>query len=76
LGAVPAASGGIEKEPELATFSIDQARGGFRAHYWSGGRLVWWTEVYERKAGAQNAIDSIKRNAASAPVVDRAKNAA
>jgi uncharacterized protein YegP (UPF0339 family) len=59
----------------VATFSIDRASGGYRAHYWSGGRLVWWTEVYERKAGAQNAIDSIKQNAATAPVVDRAKAA-
>jgi uncharacterized protein YegP (UPF0339 family) len=36
---------------------------------------VWWTEVYERKAGAQNAIDTIKRNEATAPVRDRSEAA-
>jgi uncharacterized protein YegP (UPF0339 family) len=59
----------------MAAFSIDRASGGYRAHYWSGGNLVWWTEVYKYKAGAENAIASIKRHAATAPIYDRVKAA-
>jgi uncharacterized protein YegP (UPF0339 family) len=59
----------------MAYFEIVRASGGYRAHFHSGGRLVWWTEVYERKAGAQNAIASIKQHAATAPVHDRAQAA-
>ena len=50
----------------LPHFKIVRARGGYRAQYWSGGNLVWWTEVYVHKAGAENAIASIRRNAGSA----------
>jgi uncharacterized protein YegP (UPF0339 family) len=61
----------------MPTFTVDPASGGVRAHFWAdNGKLVWWTEVYERKAGAQHAIDLIKTYAASAPVIDRAKTAA
>ncbi len=67
---------GVEsEEPKVAYFKIVRASGGYRAHYWSGGRLVWWTEVYERKVGAQNAIHTIKQHAATAPVYDRAQAA-
>jgi uncharacterized protein YegP (UPF0339 family) len=59
----------------MAYFEIVTASGGYRAHFWSGGNLVWWTEVYTRKAGAQNAIATIKAHAASAPVYDRAQAA-
>jgi uncharacterized protein YegP (UPF0339 family) len=52
-----------------------RASGGYRAQFWSGGNLVWWTEVYVHKAGALSAIASIKRNAASAPLRDRAQAA-
>jgi uncharacterized protein YegP (UPF0339 family) len=61
--------------PGRPYFEIVRASGGYRAHYWSGGNLVWWTEVYVHKAGAQNAIASLKANAATAPVYDRAKAA-
>jgi uncharacterized protein YegP (UPF0339 family) len=61
----------------MPVFTIDPASGGVRAHFWGDNqKLVWWTEVYQRKAGAQHAIDLMKKHAASAPVVDRAKNAA
>ena len=49
-------------------FRIVRASGGYRAQYWSGGNLVWWTEVYVRYEGAANAIASIKRNGGSAPL--------
>jgi uncharacterized protein YegP (UPF0339 family) len=64
-----------KKEEPMAYFEIVRASGGFRAHFCSGGRIVWWTEVYVHKAGAQNAIATIKRHAATAPVYDRAKAA-
>jgi uncharacterized protein YegP (UPF0339 family) len=56
-------------------FEIVRASGGYRAHFRSGGRLVWWTEVYETKAGAKNAIATLKYHAAGAPVYDRAQAA-
>jgi uncharacterized protein YegP (UPF0339 family) len=56
-------------------FTIDRASGGYRAHLWSGKRLVWWTEVYVNKASARNAI-RIAQASANAPTVDRAQRAA
>jgi uncharacterized protein YegP (UPF0339 family) len=56
-------------------FKIVRRAGGFRAQYWSGGNLVWWTETYVHKLGAQNAIASLRRNAATAPLIDEAKAA-
>jgi uncharacterized protein YegP (UPF0339 family) len=38
-------------------------------------RLVWWTQTYERKQSAQDAIDLIKRHASTAPVYDQTKAA-
>jgi uncharacterized protein YegP (UPF0339 family) len=52
----------------MAYFKIVPASGGYRAQFWSGGNLVWWTEVYVTRWGAQNAIDSIRRDGGSAPV--------
>lgn len=54
-------------------YTIESAKGGFRAHvYGANNRLVWWTEVYERKAGAENAIRILMDGAAGAPWYDRA----
>lgn len=50
----------------MAYFKIVRASGGYRAQFWSGGNLVWWTEVYVSRAGAQHAIDSIRKNGGSA----------
>lgn len=53
-------------------FTIEVASGGYRAHFYGANdRLVWWTEVYVRKQGAQEAIDFAKRYAPGAPVYDR-----
>jgi uncharacterized protein YegP (UPF0339 family) len=57
-------------------FTIEPRSGGYRAlAYGDNDELVWWTEVYVRKAGAQYAIALMKARAASAPVIDRAKAA-
>jgi uncharacterized protein YegP (UPF0339 family) len=53
-------------------FTIARASGGYRAHaYGANHELVWWTEVYVSKAGAQNAIALMQRYAGTAPVYDR-----
>jgi uncharacterized protein YegP (UPF0339 family) len=51
-------------------FSIDLDKDGYRARLWSGTDLVWWTEGYERKAGAANAI-RIAKTSFNARVIDR-----
>jgi uncharacterized protein YegP (UPF0339 family) len=63
---VPAGGDGESQEPEMAYFKVVPASGGYRAQFWSGGNLVWWTEVYTRREGAQNAIDTIRRHGGSA----------
>jgi uncharacterized protein YegP (UPF0339 family) len=54
--------------------TIDPATGNeFKAHAWGRNeKLAWWTEAYERKAGAENAIRLLQAEAASAQVIDRA----
>ena len=45
---------------------------GYQAHAWGdNNRLVWWTEVYESKAGADNAVRLLQTEAPYAPVTDR-----
>jgi uncharacterized protein YegP (UPF0339 family) len=40
----------------MIRFTIDLDKDGYRARLWSGSDLIWWTEGYERKSGALNAI--------------------
>lgn len=56
-------------------FTLTHDKDGYRARLWSGSNLLWWTEGYERKAGALNAIRIAKASYA-APVVDRTARAA
>lgn len=56
----------------MAYFEIVRATGGYMGRFWSGGNIVWWTEIYVHKAGAQNAIATLKAHAPTAPVYDRA----
>lgn len=54
-------------------FTIESASGGYRAHIYGGNhRLVFWTEVYEDRAGAENAINMVKAGAAGASIYDHA----
>jgi len=53
----------------MSYFKVVPASGGYRAQFWSGGNLVWWTEVYVSKWGAQNAIDAIRRDGGSAKLI-------
>jgi uncharacterized protein YegP (UPF0339 family) len=56
-------------------FTITRDKDGYRARLWSGSDLIWWTEGYERKVGAENAI-RIAKASFSAPVDDRTQRAA
>jgi len=54
-------------------FEIRNASGG--QYYWrivaSNGQVLATSETYVSKSGCQNAIDTVKANAASAPVYDQ-----
>jgi len=56
-------------------FSITLDSDGYRARLWSGSDLIWWTEGYEQRAGALNAIP-IAKMSYNAPVYDRTSRAA
>jgi uncharacterized protein YegP (UPF0339 family) len=52
-------------------FSIRKMPSGeYRAYFIYGGDKIIFTEGYSSKAGAQNAIDSIKKNGPGAPIDD------
>jgi uncharacterized protein YegP (UPF0339 family) len=52
-------------------FEIVRVSGGFRANIKGNNHeLVFQTETYEAKAGAQNAIDMVKQGAAGADTQD------
>ncbi len=59
----------------MLRFTIDLDKDGYRARLWSGSDLIWWTEGYERKEGALNAI-RIAKASHDAPVRDRTARAA
>lgn len=56
-------------------FTIKLDKDGYRARLWSAGDLIWWTEGYTRKEGAENAI-RIAKASYNAPVIDHTKKAA
>lgn len=52
-------------------FEIYKDRAGeFRARFRYSGDVMFSTEGYSSKAGARNAIESIKNNGPSAPIDD------
>ena len=46
------------------------ANGEYRAYFEYNGEKIFWTEGYSSKAGAKNAIESIKKNGPDAPTED------
>jgi uncharacterized protein len=53
------------------TFEIRQNRAGeYVAYFTYNSETIFWTEGYASKAGARNAIESIKNNGPGALVVD------
>jgi uncharacterized protein YegP (UPF0339 family) len=50
-------------------FVIEKNKAGeFVAKFKHNGELIWWTEGYESRASARNAIASILKNGPGAPV--------
>jgi uncharacterized protein YegP (UPF0339 family) len=55
-----------------AYYVIEPRSGGYRALFFGGNdELVWWSEVYTTKSGAESAIEFNRKYANIAPVVDR-----
>jgi uncharacterized protein YegP (UPF0339 family) len=49
-------------------FTIKLDHDGYRARFFYNGILVWWTEGYDRRVGAETAIASVRQHAATAPL--------
>ena len=55
-------------------FKITSTKGGeFAAKFVYNAETMVWSESYKSKASAQNCIDSIKKNAPGAAIVDQSK---
>ncbi len=53
-------------------FTIKKGQGGYRARlYGANNRLIWWTEGYRNKTGAENAIRLAMQTTTRTPVYDR-----
>ncbi len=58
-------------------FKITNAKGGqFAAKFVYNSEIMMWSENYTQKAGAENCIASIRKNAPAAPIVDLTKDEA
>lgn len=56
------------------TFKITSAKGGqFAAKFAYNSEIMLWSENYTGKPSAKNCIESLKKNAPGAPVVDTTK---
>lgn len=52
-------------------FRIDRDKAGdFRARFMDGDTIVFSSEGFSRRTSAQNAIESVKKNAPAAPIED------
>lgn len=50
-------------------YVIEPRSGGWRALFFGGNdKLVWWTEVYTYRSGAEQAVEFNRENAANAPI--------
>jgi uncharacterized protein YegP (UPF0339 family) len=52
--------------------TIDRASGGFRVHVWMLGseELLFWSDIYATKQGAQRAAYHLKTHVGSATIED------
>ncbi|QYU66416.1 DUF1508 domain-containing protein [Leptolyngbya sp. 15MV] len=52
-------------------FKIKKNKAGeFVAYFMFNSEPIFWTEGYSSKAGARNAIDSVKKNGPGADIID------
>jgi uncharacterized protein len=49
-------------------FRITHDQDGYRARFYYNRELIWWTEGYVHRAGAEDAIRALRAHAASAPM--------
>ena len=54
----------------MCYFTISRDGDGYRARFYSSsnGQLMWWTEGYRSRTGAEHAIRVMRTYAASAPM--------
>jgi uncharacterized protein YegP (UPF0339 family) len=54
--------------------TIDRASGGYRVHVWMAGsdELLFWSDIYASKQGAQRAAYHLKAHVGAAAIEDRA----
>ena len=52
--------------------TIDKASGGYRVHVWMVGsdELLFWSDIYASRQGAQRAAYRLKANAGNATIED------
>jgi uncharacterized protein YegP (UPF0339 family) len=72
---VPAAAKRVPVTMEASTqlrITIDKASGGYRVHVWmsGGNELLFWSDIYASKQGAQRAAFQLKTQAGNAPIED------
>jgi uncharacterized protein YegP (UPF0339 family) len=53
--------------------TVDRASGGYRVHVWAGSNeeLLFWSDIYASREGAQRAAFQLKTQCASAAIDDR-----
>ena len=61
----------MESDPTMR-ITIDRASGGYRVHVWMLGsdELLFWSDIYASKQGAQRAAYHLKAHAGNAAVED------
>jgi hypothetical protein len=62
----------MERQAPTMRITVDKASGGFRVHVWMRGtdELVFWSDIYASKQGAQRAAFQLKSYAGSAEIED------
>ena len=60
-----------KKAGPVMYFTIKKDPSGWRARLYSSSDLIWWTEPYTHKAGAENAVRIAMAANASTPVYFR-----
>jgi uncharacterized protein YegP (UPF0339 family) len=62
-------------EPKMR-ITIDRASGGYRVHVWMVGseELLFWSDIYASKQGAQRAAYHLKAHVGAATIEDLVSN--
>jgi uncharacterized protein YegP (UPF0339 family) len=62
----------MERHDPTLRISIDRASGGFRVHVWmqATDELLFWSEIYASRQGAQRAAFQLKSYANAAVIED------